>query len=740
MNPAEPYENNLAHLTGALLVLNLRLHRQVLRWRATHHEQASPDELLGLCITDLDVDRILDGLYAANAPPEADALDRAPIETLTTLLNEAEARHQAREAVTLDTGVLPLRLTLLAKRLGLNAFEQQVVLLTLAPEVNQRYERLFGYLNDDITRRWPSIALVLELFCEDLAERMSRRQAFTLQAPLLSMRIIQVSEEANPLPLSLLSRGLKLDERLVAYLLESNEPDPQLIGLVQQHEPEPELPIVAPNTESEVKILAHYVNQQPAPDALILLHGPDALLQNRVAAHLAHAAGTNLLILDGAALNSHPTAREIVARVRREVRLSQSMLAIHGVDRLVTKDGPSASLRELLAARHDLPWLLLSPQVLNMARLAEQNHLLSLYLPGPDTERRVQLWENCLNGKAPDVNLTELADRFRLTSGQIALVASQAQIRGEAFNNGNGLQMVDLFASCRAQSSKTLAELAQRVESIHSWGDLIVPGSIKRQLRSLENWVRYRHVVYGTWGFEQRVMLGRGLAVLFNGSSGTGKTMAAGILAKNLELDLYRIDLSTVVSKYIGETEKNLSRIFGEAEAANAILFFDEADALFGKRSEVKDAHDRYANIEVSYLLQRMEAYDGLTILATNFRQNLDQAFTRRLQLMVEFPLPSPSDRERIWRRLLPSTVPQAEDIDWAFLAQKFSLSGGNIKNCALTGAFAAAAEGGAVEMHHLVQAVVQELEKMDRPVVSSDFGVYEELVRTRSSTTRRSS
>jgi SpoVK/Ycf46/Vps4 family AAA+-type ATPase len=195
-----------------------------------------------------------------------------------------------------------------------------------------------------------------------------------------------------------------------------------------------------------------------------------------------------------------------------------------------------------------------------------------------------------------------------------------------------------------------------------------------------------------------------------------------------------------VVSKYIGETEKNLSRIFAEAESANAILFFDEADALFGKRSEVKDAHDRYANIEVSYLLQRMEAYDGLTILATNFRQNLDQAFTRRLQVMVEFPLPQPSDRDRIWRRLFPSNVPQAEDIDWGFLAHQFSLSGGNIKNCALTAAFAAAAEGDPVGMRHLVQAVVQEMEKLDQPIVSSDFGTYEDLVRNRSARTRRSS
>ena len=724
MASAQPYENNLAHLTEALSVLNLRLHRQVLRWRATHHAQASSDELLGLCISDPDVDSLLHGLYAAHASLETDTLDQAPIETLTTLLHDASIRHQAREAATVAAGV-PLRLKLLAERLELNAFEQQVVLLTLAPEINQRYARLFGYLNDDITRRWPSVALALELFCNDLTERINCRQAFTAKAPLLVMRIVQVSDEANPLPLSLLNRGLKLDGRLVAYLLESDESDLQLQEVIQRHGPQPELPTMAPDIQAKVDALIHYIHQHPVANAFILLHGPDDLLQNQVATYLVNAVGTTLLSLDGAALKEHPAAQEAIARALREVRLSHSILAIHQVEQLFTKDSPDSILRNLLTAQHTSPWLLLSSQTLMENKLAQHCPLVSLHLPAPDTKRRVQLWQTCLNGQASDINLMELADRFRLTSGQIATAMNQAQIHRTAFGNGNGLQQSDLFASCRNQSSTALGELAQRVESIHDWDDLIVPGNIKSQLKRLESWVRYRHVVYGTWAFERRVMQGRGLAVLFSGPSGTGKTMAAGILAKKLELDLYRIDLSTVVSKYIGETEKNLSRIFAEAESANAILFFDEADALFGKRSEVKDAHDRYANIEVSYLLQRMEAYDGLTILATNFRQNLDQAFTRRLQFIVEFPLPQPNDRNRIWKRLFSSDVPQAKDIDWSFLAQTFSLSGGNIKNCALAAAFAAAADGESVGMRHLVQAVAQELEKLNQPVVSSDFGAY---------------
>jgi SpoVK/Ycf46/Vps4 family AAA+-type ATPase len=248
---------------------------------------------------------------------------------------------------------------------------------------------------------------------------------------------------------------------------------------------------------------------------------------------------------------------------------------------------------------------------------------------------------------------------------------------------------------------------------------------VKAKLRGIETWLRHRHVVFDDWGFAERVSVGRGMAAMFCGSSGTGKTMAAGILAHTLDLDLYRIDLSAVVSKYIGETEKNLARIFDAAEAANAILFFDEADALFGKRSEVKDAHDRHANVEVSYLLQRMESYDGIAILATNLRNNLDVAFARRLQMIVEFPFPSVADRERIWRRLFTERVPQAPDVDLAYLAKQFGLAGGNVKNCAVAAALAAASEGKPVSMRHLVQAIAREYEKIGKPVVPSLFEPY---------------
>ena len=249
-------------------------------------------------------------------------------------------------------------------------------------------------------------------------------------------------------------------------------------------------------------------------------------------------------------------------------------------------------------------------------------------------------------------------------------------------------------------------------------------------LKSISSYLRHRDLVLSEWGYERTVARNQGIKVLFAGESGTGKTMAGQVLAKELGLELFRIDLATIVSKYIGETEKNLDRIFGAAEGSNAILFFDEADALFGKRSEVRDSHDRYANIEVAYLLQKMEGYAGAVILATNFRQNIDDAFLRRLDVVVDFPFPEAEDRQRIWRLLLPDTAPLDDDIDVEFLAGQFKLSGGSIRNCSLAAAFMAADEGGTIGMRHLVRGVALEYGKQGRLTLESDFERFHELIR----------
>ena len=280
----------------------------------------------------------------------------------------------------------------------------------------------------------------------------------------------------------------------------------------------------------------------------------------------------------------------------------------------------------------------------------------------------------------------------------------------------------DLYTACRLQSNRKLAELAQKITPHYIWGDIVLPADRMQQLQEILHYVRHRARVYDEWGFNRKLALGKGLNVLFAGPSGTGKTMAADIMAGELRLDLYKIDLSSVVSKYIGDTEKNLSKIFTEAETSNAILFFDEADALFGKRSEVRDAHDRYANIEISYLLQKMEEYQGVVILATNLRKNMDDAFVRRMHFCVEFPFPNEKSRLRIWQQIWPEETPRSRELDLDLLSRQFEVAGGNIRNIALAAAFQAASDGQVVNMNHLIHATRREYQKMGKIITDGEW------------------
>jgi SpoVK/Ycf46/Vps4 family AAA+-type ATPase len=339
----------------------------------------------------------------------------------------------------------------------------------------------------------------------------------------------------------------------------------------------------------------------------------------------------------------------------------------------------------------------------------------------PNFAQRRACWERSLDDVElllEDEELDILAGRFRLLPGQIAeavaTAANQVSLQSASDIADTQIDQV-LFSAARAQSGQELVRLARKITPHYTWDDIVLPGDQLAQLREICQRVAHRHQVLHRWGFEHKLSLGKGVNALFAGPSGTGKTMAAEVIASTLCLDLYQIDLAGVVSKYIGETEKNLDRIFRAAEDANAILFFDEADALFGKRSEVRDSHDRYANIEISYLLQKMEAYDGLAILATNLRQNLDEAFIRRLAFTIHFPFPDESQRSRIWQGIWPTQTPLAADVDLDWLAQQFKLSGGNIKNVALAAAFLAAEEGDEVTMSHLGRAIRREYQKMGK-------------------------
>lgn len=340
---------------------------------------------------------------------------------------------------------------------------------------------------------------------------------------------------------------------------------------------------------------------------------------------------------------------------------------------------------------------------------------------------RAALWSDASDAPLPaDLDLTRLLSPFLLTPDQITRAARGAA--QSAVLDGGTLHPDHIRAGARAQNAAGLDRLARRIEPAVGWSDLVLP---RAPSPSSTNSPPAPATATGSWanGACGRAVAGGAVTALFAGDSGTGKTMSAEVIAADLGLDLYTVDLATVIDKYVGETEKNLERIFSEVAKINGVLLFDEADAIFGKRSEVKDAHDRYANVESAYLLQRMETFDGLAILATNLRANLDDAFTRRLDLVVDFPLPDADHRRLLWDRSLGTVLPRSTDLDLDFCAESFELAGGNIRSVAVTAAYLAAESGSPVTMSDLIHALQREYQKLGRLTLASEFGPYMPLL-----------
>jgi hypothetical protein len=343
--------------------------------------------------------------------------------------------------------------------------------------------------------------------------------------------------------------------------------------------------------------------------------------------------------------------------------------------------------------------------------------------PALGGRERLDLWRSVLESRQPPIDPSLGAAHLALGPGQVQQAVRAAEVSARL--SGGTVSAEDMRRGVRAQNAAGLERLARRIEPDVSWDDLVLPPAVLRGLRQVAARARHRDTVLTDWRMRRGGGRGHGVVALFAGDSGTGKTMSAEVIAADLRLDLYTVNLATVVDKYVGETEKNLERIFAEAGGVNAVLFFDEADAIFGKRSDVRDAHDRYANIESAYLLQRLETFDGLAVLATNLRANIDEAFTRRLDAIIDFPSPNPELRRSLWVQCLADPLPLADDIDLDFLAHSFELAGGNIRSAATTAAYLAAAEGTPVAMLQVIAAVEQEYRKLGRLVLEREFGHY---------------
>jgi AAA+ superfamily predicted ATPase len=618
---------------------------------------------------------------------------------------------------------------------GLSDFDLNVLLIALAPELDRRYEQVYAYLQDDITRKRPTVDLALNLLCRGAGEKLARRVHFAHGSPLMRRGLLHLVPDAEQQPTSLLAHALKLDEQLIRFLTGQQSLDARLAPFCQLTEPAAQE--VQPFSDDKRRALLRLARaaRESGERLSLYFQGREGTGRRRAAEALARDACMRLLAVDAPRMVSGAGDCPGLLRLAlNEARFGGAVPYIQGIDPLM-RDEHAAAYRSLLEALGEFGGL----SVMSGERgLSAESHaalrIVTVPFAPPDFGERRALWFECL--AAESVRLDEsdvdaLAARLRLSRRQIAGAVRDAKMKARLRDAASASSPSvsaepqpsarELFAAARAQSRHELSSLASKIEPKFSWEDIQLPDDQLEQLREICAQAACGHVVYSEWGFGRKTTLGRGVVALFTGPPGTGKTMAAEVVANDLGLDLFKIDLSQIVSKYIGETEKNLDRIFREARSSNAVLFFDEADALFGKRSEVKDAHDRYANIEVGYLLQKIEEFDGIAVLATNLRQNIDDAFVRRMRVIVEFPFPDEEYRRRIWRSVFPAEAPLGEDVEFGALARSIRLSGGHIKNIALASAFYAASDGRVIRARHLMRAARREYQKLGRKLSEAE-------------------
>ncbi|NBD22306.1 AAA family ATPase [Paenibacillus sp. T1] len=621
----------------------------------------------------------------------------------------------------------------------LSDIEQSILMIAMAPELNIEYARQYADLQDDATRTKPCVELAMQLLRTFRTARMPAQAILDPSAKLMKFRLLRF-QESDPSHW-LLSKSLYVDSQIVNYLIGIEQLDGRLgaAAYFADRLPDPDTDWLHERHLGRMQKLIR--SQLTASGALnrkfmFVFSGEAGSWKRRSAEAVCRELGISLLLGDVAKMLQHPmTFADCLFLLCREAHLHPAALCLLHSDSLFAHpDRHPKEIAAFLDTMDLFPNLTFVLGTRSWPALKSSGNEglvdVEFELPGPELRR--SLW-NRLAALVPmeeRVDLEAVADKFRFTPGRIQHALNMARNLALWRDPDHArVSMKDLQASCHAQSNHNLGQLADHLTPAGTLHDLILPPDQNKRLQEIIDQVKYRSVVHGEWGFRKKLSRGRGVNILLHGPPGTGKTMAAEAIANELEMDLYRINLAQVVSKYIGETEKNLHAIFQAAEESYAILFFDEADALFGKRTEVKDALDRHANTEIAFLLQKMEEYDGITILATNLFHNMDAAFIRRVQHCIEFPIPNDSQRREIWKAMFPEEAPRRENIDYEFLARQFKMAGGHIKNVVLSAAFLAAKEGRSIGMEHLIPSVKREMDKTGKLTSKEDFGAYYALL-----------
>lgn len=710
---AQRYTNDHEHIRDELRRLDLRIRLRTATLPLLNAAYPADQVDRAAYISPAEVTWLLTTAAPADSPVDRD------VAAIEQALAHLSADIDERVAASRCHGVA-LRLPRIAELFGLSTFETQALVVCLAPELRAKYDRLYAYLQDDITRKRPSLDLILALVCDSEAQRWTMQATVCGAGPLLRWRLVHtVPDPHSPSGSSALAQFLRLDPRICRFLLGDDRIDADLERAARLCRP----PAAAHMVDgAAAAMLGRLIatGMHTAGPTICYLHGPADAGLSALALTVCAEHGLTAVMLDVAELSTFAAddAADLLRSAYRESALQGGVVYLERADTLLAEPlGATARALRRITAEVSGPVLLGGEQPWTAPDLLAGGHFHTIEVPAPDLTRRTAMWRHHLQTHAPKVtaHAEELAARFTLGEDRIEQAIRGAQQHRARRSPGTPPSVEDLAAACRDQADRNLGGLAAKIEPRYAWRDLVLPPAKVTQLQEICDQVSNHHLVYDAWGFGRKLAHGRGLSVLFAGPPGTGKTMAAEVIAREVGLRLLKVDLSAVVSKYIGETEKNLARIFDAAQAAGAILFFDEADALFGRRTEVSDAHDRYANIETSYLLQKMDEYEGLVLLASNLRANLDDAFTRRIRYVVEFPFPATEYRQRIWETHFPAEAPVAADIDFAALARDFEVAGGSIKNIVINAAFLAAADGHRVGMPHILSGTRREFEKLGK-------------------------
>ena len=601
--------------------------------------------------------------------------------------------------------------------------------MALAPELDGGIGELYAKIPENHGKTRPTVELCICLYSVDPERRIGcMRNVFEEKEAFAFFfgREVRWGSQTE----------LRLDTRILQFIFSpESEPEPLRAFCRLYHGSEiEETPMVVREELSDR--LAAFLTEDPKEKRILYLYGGPGSGRRSLIQHTCRKNRRFCLEADAGKMAECELEKRLDELVR-ETLIRRAVLCVRNFQSLFQEDDSCQALYVIRRLLQELPLvILIADRKWMYGREDFPAPFTELELTAPDIGERVNLWKEAFRrypGAQPDSFLGEerkvemLAGKFAFQPGQIMDAAGEA-VR-MAWWKGKKVDEEALYQACRHQVSHRLGEKATLIQPSYGWEDLILPPEHKQVLRNACNQIEYAHQVYGTWGFSTKMAYGRGVSMLFYGPPGTGKTMGAQVLARELHLELYKADLSCVMSKYIGETEKNLGEIFEEVKKSQSILFFDEADALFGKRSEVKDAQDKYANAETAYLLQKMEEYEGIVILATNYMQNFDEAFKRRIRFMIEFPLPDAGRRRQIWQRVYPKETPVSEEVDFDFLADQFELSGSSIKNIAVSAAFRAAAAGTEIEMGQILDCLREEMKKSGKNLQKEDFGPYYSLM-----------